>query len=199
MSDTSTELGVLIARCNRGDRQAWEEFYGRYQGMISAAVRRLCAHDPSQVDDMFQEVFISLFQALKTYDPTRSIEAYILEIIRRVRITRYRKNSATKRGGANPHVTPLNTLDETDQGGYVAVASPHDNQEASLIKAQESRLLRRALDAISEQCRKLLALRYEQGLRFNEISVRLGIKEVTLRSQVQRCLSSLSKHYEEAI
>jgi RNA polymerase sigma factor (sigma-70 family) len=148
---------------------------------------------------MFQEVFISLFQALKTYDPARSMEAYILEIIRRVRISRYRKESATKRGGANAHITPLNMHDETDQKGYVAVASPRDNQETSLIKAQESRLLRRALDAISEQCRKLLALRYEQGLRFNEISVRLGIKEVTLRSQVQRCLSSLSKHYEEAI
>jgi RNA polymerase sigma-70 factor, ECF subfamily len=199
LSDTSKELQMLIERCNRGDRHAWEDLYGRYIGIISAAVRRQCAKDPSQMDDMCQDVFVSLFQALKSYDPARSIEAYILEIIRRIRIDRFRKDSAAKRGGNNPSPRPLNMLDEEDERGYVTVASPHDNQEASLIKAQESQLLRRALDAISEHCRTLLGLRYENGLSFNEISLKLGIKEVTLRSQVQRCLSSLSQHYHAAL
>jgi RNA polymerase sigma factor (sigma-70 family) len=199
LSDTSKELRKLIERCNRGDRQAWEEFYGRYVGMISAAVRKQCVKDPSQVDDICQDVFVSLFQALKSYDPARSIEAYILEIVRRIRIDRYRKDSAAKRGGNNPNPRPLNVLDGEDQRGYVTVASPDENQETSLIKAQESLLLRRALAAISEHCRKLLGLRYENGLSYLEMSVKLGVKEVTLRSQVQRCLSSLGQHYHEAL
>ncbi len=198
MSDTSDELRRLIERCNRGDRQAWEEFYGRHFGMISAAVRRHCAKDPSEAEDICQEVFVSLFKALKSYDPTRPIEAYILEIVRRVRISGYRKGSAMKRGGSDPAPRPLKMLDEADEGGYVAVASPRDNQETALIKAQESHRLRKALDTLSENCRRLLGLRYEEGLSYREIAVLLGVKEVTLRSQTQRCLSSLSRGYTEA-
>jgi RNA polymerase sigma factor (sigma-70 family) len=195
LSDTSSEVRRLIERCNRGDRQAWEEFYGRHVGMISTAVRRYCAKDPSEAEDICQEVFVSLFKALKSYDPTRSIEAYILEIVRRVRISRYRKDSAVKRGGSDHALRPLKTFDEEDEGGYVAVTSPGDDQEASLIRAQESHLLRKALDALSENCRRLLGLRYDEGLSYREISALLGVKEVTLRSQTQRCLSSLSRNY----
>jgi RNA polymerase sigma factor (sigma-70 family) len=186
----------LIDRCNRGDKQAWEEFYGRHVAMVSAAVRKHCAKDPSEAEDLCQEVFISLFKALRSYDPERSVQAYILEIVRRIGISRYRKDTAEKRGGRNPSPRPLKMLDEDDEGGYVAVTSPRDDQETSLIKAQESHLLRKALHALSENCRRLLGLRYDDGLSYSEISVLLGVKEATLRSQTQRCLSSLSTKYE---
>ncbi len=196
MSDTSGELRRLIERCNRGDRKAWEEFYGRHFGMILATARKHCANDPLEAEDICQEVFISLFTALKSYDPARSIEAYILEIVRRVRISRYRKDAAVKRGGREQAPRPLKTLDGEDEGGYVAVTSPGDDQETALIKAQESHRLRKALDTLSENCRRLLGLRYDEGLSYREISVLLGVKEVTLRSQTQRCVSSLSRGYE---
>jgi RNA polymerase sigma factor (sigma-70 family) len=195
LSETSGELRRLIERCNRGDRQAWEEFYGRHFGMIFAAVRRHCAKDPSEAEDLCQEVFVSLFKALKSYDPARPVEAYILEIVRRVRISGYRKDYAMKRGGRDQALRPLKMFDE---GGYVAVTSGRDDQETALIKAQESHRLRKALETLSENCRRLLGLRYEEGLSYREMAVLLDVKEVTLRSQTQRCVSSLSRRYTEA-
>ena len=38
----------------------------------------------------------------ESYEPSKSVEAYILEIARRVRISSYRKEAALKRGGGNP-------------------------------------------------------------------------------------------------
>ncbi len=193
--ERSAELESLIDRCNRGDTRAWEEFYGRFHGLITSMVKKYGMPGTDEVEDMTQEVFINLFSALKSYDPSRSIEAYILTIARRVRISRLRNLTARKRGGGNPGNAVLNALDGGDEETGMSVASSSDDQETSLIKAQETRLLRRALDNISEACRHILAMRYERGLSYKEIAETLVVREGTLRVRVQRCLSSLSAAY----
>ena len=84
--------------------------------------------------------FVNLFKALKQYDPGRPIETYILEIARRVRIGRYRKASAVKRAG-NP--VPVDFWGSDSERGFIAVASADENQEDSLIRAQEKGLLKK--------------------------------------------------------
>jgi RNA polymerase sigma-70 factor, ECF subfamily len=195
LSGTDDQRASLIERCNQGDRRAWEEFYGRYLGLVSTAVRKYCRTEPHEIEDTVQEIFIQLFDALRHYDPARSLEAYILEIVRRVRISRYRSVSAAKRGGANPGSTRVDLHDGGDEAGYLSLAAAGTDQEAQLIRAEETHFLRKALDALSESCRKLLGLRYDRGLSYKEIAESLGLKEVTLRSQVQRCLSALGRTY----
>jgi len=185
----------LVARCNLGDKRAWEEFYARYAGMVSAAVRKMSRSELDETEDMIQEVFLHLFKALEHYDPARSLEAYILEIARRVKITRYRHTSAAKRGGTNPHHSPINAHDSHDGQQYVSVADSGENQEKLLIRAEETRFLRQALNFISEGCQKLLGLRYDRGLSYREIGVILNEKEASLRVRVQRCLASLGRNY----
>jgi RNA polymerase sigma-70 factor (ECF subfamily) len=191
LAEAEHGLQSLIERCNRGDKQAWEEFYSTYFALVSSVAKRYSSQ-ANDAEDVIQEVFVSLFEALKRYDPTRSIEAYILEIARRVRIGRYRKASAAKRAG-NP--IPLDLHGVAPEREFIAMTAADENQENSLIKAQERSLLRKALEAISENCRELLALRYDRALSYKEIAEIYNIKEVTLRSQVQRCLASLSASY----
>jgi RNA polymerase sigma-70 factor, ECF subfamily len=189
---------TLIERCNRGERDAWEEFYRRYYGLVACAVKKLRSSEPDDTEDVVQDVFINLFRALKEYDPARSLEAYIIEIARRVRISRFRSATAAKRGGRAGPASPLDAHDRGDEGGYISIASNADNQEQALIKAQETRLLRKALEGISETCRKLLALRYDGGMQYSEMASILGLKEGTLRVKVQRCLSALAKSYDRS-
>jgi len=185
----------LVARCNLGDEKAWEEFYARYSGMISAAVRKMSRLEPDETEDTIQEVFLHLFKALEHYDPERSLEAYILEIARRVRISRYRHTSAARRGGTNPRHSPINAHDSHDCEQYVSVADPGEDQETLLIRAEETRFLRQAINVISKECQKLLGLRYDRGLSYKEIGVILNEKEASLRVRVQRCLASLGRNY----
>jgi len=192
LSEAGHGLSSLIQRCNRGDRQAWEEFYATYFGLVSSVAKRYSSSHSNDLEDVIQEVFISLFAALKHYDPARSIEAYILEIARRVRIGQHRKATAAKRVG-NP--VPLEGHEKNSERESVEIASANEDQEHSLIKAQEKSLLRKALDRISESCQDLLQLRYDRALSYKEIADILNIKEATLRSQVQRCLSALSASY----
>lgn len=198
MTDSAHTLRSLVDRCNKGERRAWEEFYRTYVGLVTRAMRRVGSGDPGETEDLVQEVFAHLFKALEKYDPKRPIEAYILEIARRVRISRFRKNTAAKRGGSDRTVLPLDAHDG-GEAGYIMIPSPEGDQEASLVRAQESSLLRKALKTLSEGCRKLLALRYDKGLSYKEISASLGVKEGTLRVRVQRCLSNLARSYGEIV
>ena len=105
-------------------------FTRAYFGLVSSVARRYSSQ-ANDAEDIIQEVFVSLFTALKRYDPARSIEAYILEIARRVRIGRYRKASAAKRAG-NP--VPLDVHDCDSERGFIAMTSADEDQESSLIR-----------------------------------------------------------------
>jgi RNA polymerase sigma-70 factor (ECF subfamily) len=192
---TDYDSQALIDRCNLGDRQAWEEFYSRYFAMISRVARKYCSAAPAEAEEIVQEIFLNLFKALRQFDPTKSVEAYILEIARRVTISRYRKSTAIKRGGKDSTHVPLSAHDNGREAGYISVRSADDDQETALIKAEREHMLRKALKGISESCRKLLGLRYDRGLSYREIATIMGVKEGALRVRVQRCLSNLNDVY----
>ncbi len=167
--------------------------------MIGAVAKRHGRGAAGEADDLIQEIFMELVKALKSYDPNRPIEAYILEIARRIRISRLRRTSALKRGGPNPSVLAINPHDCYDDVASVSIASNGEDQESALIRAQEGRLLRKALRSISESCREILGLRYEKGLSYKEIAAQLDVKEGTLRVRVQRCLSTLAAEYSSVM
>lgn len=198
MSKISKErkaLSTLVDRCNQGDRSAWNEFYSRYRSMIECSLSKRVQTEHVDVEDLVQDVFVELMGALKSYDSSRPIEAYIFEIARRVWISRYRKNTALKRGGSQVQRVSINPHDIHDYDGSMAIINPGDDQEVSLSKAQESRLLRLALRSLSLRCQEVLGMRYSQSLSYKEMAAHIDIKEGTLRVIVQRCLSKLSEAY----
>lgn len=190
------KIALLVARCNRGERRAWEELYSRYHGLVARVVSQ---YDPSghgDHEDAVQEVFFNLFKALQRYDPNRPLEAYIVEIARRVRVSTYRRFTASKRRGGTGSTISLD-VHNFAEGGYVSVVGRDKDQESLLGDLQEARLLRKALGAISEACRELLALRYDRGLPYKEMAEILGEREGTLRVKVQRCLASLGRSFRD--
>ncbi|MFH0824860.1 MAG: sigma-70 family RNA polymerase sigma factor [Pseudomonadota bacterium] len=193
----SGDTESLIRRCNQGDRQAWDEFYASYAGMINAAVGKFTWIGADEREDVVQDVFLKLIDALKTYDPSMPLAAYILEIARRVRISGLRQATALKRGGKNPGTVSLNTHDSGDPDQGVSVPSKLDDPETLLSKARETQKLRFALSRISSACRALLELRYDRNLSYSEIAEQMGAREGTLRVRVQRCLSDLAKRFSD--
>jgi RNA polymerase sigma factor (sigma-70 family) len=163
--------------------------------MIACSLSKHAQTAQDEIEDMVQDVFVELMDALKSYDSSRPIEAYIFEIARRVRISRYRKVSALKRGGPQVQHVNINPHDAHDMDGAITIPNPQDNQETSLSKAQESWMLRHALRSISSKCQQVLGMRYDQSLSYKEIAAHIDVNEGTLRVIVQRCLAKLSEAY----
>jgi RNA polymerase sigma-70 factor (ECF subfamily) len=165
--------------------------------MVRCAVARSFRSRPEEIEDGVQETFIRLFRALHQYDPSRPIETYILEIARRVAISRFRNVSAVKRGGLNPGHAIVDPQDAGGEAGYVCLTSRGESQEEALMREQDARLLRKALEKLSEFCKTLLAMRYDAELTYKDIAAQLDMREGTLRVKVQRCLSALAARYRE--
>src|SRR5271157_3848959 len=75
--DTSATLMMRIQK-DPADQQAWDEFVQRYRPMIHAWCLRSGAQ-PSDADDIAEEVLIKLLAAMKKfqYDPTRSFRSWL--------------------------------------------------------------------------------------------------------------------------
>ncbi|MCA1960267.1 MAG: RNA polymerase sigma factor, partial [Desulfomonile sp.] len=142
LTDTPSEIIGLVRRCNEGDEQAWEQFYARYVGMVSRVARRYSTHVSRDLEDIVQEAFVHIFNALKNYDTGRPLDPFVLEITRNVCIGCLRRDAAEKRGGGNPGRLSLDPHDTTDDEGAVVLSSNADNAETALMKAQEARLVR---------------------------------------------------------
>jgi len=195
LREAPNELVSLVRRCNGGDEQAWEQFYGRYADLVSRVARRYSARAFRDPEDLVQEVFIHIFKALKNYDTSRPLDPFVLEITRNVCVSSLRRDAAEKRGGANPGRLSLNPHDSADEMGALVLPSDADNAETALMKAQEARQVRNALTRLSDACRRLLWLRYEWGLSYAEMSEASDVRQGTLRVQVLRCLSALGREY----
>ena len=62
--------GELLTRIAGGDREAFEELYGRYsRAVLGLALRRL--RDRGRAEDAVQETFTSIWCAASSYRPER--------------------------------------------------------------------------------------------------------------------------------
>ena len=62
--------GQLIVRIARGDRDAFDELYGRYvRAVLGLALRRL--GDRGRAEDATQDAFVAIWRSARTYDPAR--------------------------------------------------------------------------------------------------------------------------------
>jgi RNA polymerase sigma-70 factor (ECF subfamily) len=77
--DDNTSLTLMIRmQQDPAEPQAWNEFVERYRPLIRAWCLRW-GSQPSDADDVAQEVLVKLLKAMKTFqfDPTRSFRAWL--------------------------------------------------------------------------------------------------------------------------
>src|SRR5947199_8878028 len=92
MTNTAS-AAELVARCRRGDQEAWAalvERFSRYVYAIAAQGFRLREYD---AEDVFQEVFAKVYERLGSLRSDDAIQRWIAQPTRRVRVDRLRSGS----------------------------------------------------------------------------------------------------------
>src|SRR5687767_14191841 len=83
----------LVARCRRGDQQAWDELvsrFSRYVYAIATRVYRLGDHD---AEDVFQDVFTRTWQHLDDLRDDTAVRPWIGTLTRRLCVDKLRSAS----------------------------------------------------------------------------------------------------------
>src|SRR5919201_5848992 len=83
----------LVARCRRGDQEAWNELVNRFSRYVYAITSRVYRLSPHDAEDVFQEVFARTFERLDELRDDAAVRPWIGTLTRRLCVDRLREGA----------------------------------------------------------------------------------------------------------
>ena len=167
---------TLIQEAHRGDASAFEELVRRYQEAAFRAAY-LVLRDAEEAKDAAQDAIVNAYRALGRFRPHsgQTFRPWLLKIVMNESLNRVksrkRRAALVERAARGQ---PLEwSLDET------------------VVDRERARLLREALEALKEQERVLIYLRYFLSLSEHEMADYMGCAQGTVKSRLHRALAKL--------
>jgi RNA polymerase sigma factor (sigma-70 family) len=148
-----------------GDRQAFSTLMERYSGLCRYYLQTHFRLDEQVVQDLTQEAFLKVFQALPRLRPDSRFKSWFITIVRNVALDHVRKFP--------PRANPL----PIDAAHEIAAPGTGDQLKRLVILEMADRLPGRQ--------REVLTLFYFWELTSAEIGAMLGVPEGTVRSDLR--------------
>ena len=141
------DLDDLLVQVARGDQDAFEAVYDRLAGPVYGVIRKVL-RDPSQSEEVTQEVLLEVWRNATRFDPAVGGAAtWVMTIAHRRAIDRVRSTTAA-----------------ADREQKVAdVHTPHDEVAEAVEASLDAERVRRCLDALTEVQRESITLAYYGG------------------------------------
>ena len=175
------ELEALLSRCATGDRAALETLYARVAPLLLAVLMRILRRR-DVAEDALQDVFVSIWQRARQFDPIRGRALAWL-----VSMARYRAIDLQRATRPAVALTEVSALEPQLQS-----EGPAETSEMLGTGA----LLLRCLEQIAAPQRRCLMLAYQDGLTHSEIARAVNEPLGTVKSWVRRSLIALRRCLE---
>jgi RNA polymerase sigma-70 factor (ECF subfamily) len=169
-------------RLRRGDPNAFDALLDRYQNRLFRYLMRL-AGDPATAEDLFQQTWMRVITRIHKYDNRRPFEPWLFSVARNLAIDHLRR------------VSP-ESLDEptaTGESRIDGLAAGEPGHLDRLLERERRSHLELHLQALPAIYREALSLRFEEEMTFEEMAEVLKAPVSTVKSRVQRALSTLRK------
>ena len=175
---------ALVRRCLKGDQSDWDELVGRYQRLIFAIPRRAGLSE-EQAADVFQEVFLTLFEKIGDIEQPDRIRSWMVT-------TAKFKTWAVVRGSKGLYSPATEEEMESEMANIRDETPLADDM---LIELEEQHLIRTALLELEERCRKILSMIYlqEPAASYIEVAAAISVGETSISPLRSRCLKKLEK------
>lgn len=170
--------------CVSGDDSAWSLLVNRYQRLIYAIPRRAGLTD-EQCADVFQDVFLLLFQKLDQIEQPERIRSWM------VTTAKYKTWAVIR--GTKTNQTPKSNEELEAEMANLPDRSPLADD--ALIELEQQHLIRTALQMLEERCRTILSMIYlrDTAASYTEVANEIGVGETSISPLRARCLKKLEK------
>lgn len=159
---------LLVVRCQRGEREAFEELIRSWERRLFAFVRRMAA-DEEEAWQILQEVWLQVLRGIAKLRDPRRLRAWLYQVARNTVMDHYRAEYA-RAGTLDDDVA-----ESTDDVGVF--------EDADLVRAGLAKL--RVAD------REVLVLHFLDDLSVAETAEVLGIPPGTVKSRLHRAKRAL--------
>lgn len=176
-SQSDFEERATIIAAQQGDRDAFKELYDRYRDRVYNVIFYSMG-DELKAEDVLQIVFVKIFRGLPKFRFESRLATWIYRIALNECLNQQRAPGAQ-------HI-PLEALLGSDEELDAGAA-------ADLQHAQEERrqIIHRAVMDLSPKLRAVVALKYLEGLSYDEIASVLECSPGTVASRLNRALGEL--------
>jgi RNA polymerase sigma-70 factor, ECF subfamily len=164
----------LIARLKLGDEDAAHEFFDRYAARIRRFIASSLRADAAEADDILQETFIALADALPFFRGDSSLFTFACAIAHR------KVQSFVRTNARRARLMRTASISEPDPPSHTA--DPH---------------FRRALIELRPEYREVLILKYVEEVGVTEIARILRLSEHAVESRLARARKALRKKLKE--
>lgn len=172
----------LIERYRRGELACFDELTRRYLKLIYSISYFFVRSQPD-AEDLTQETFLKVLQKLHTYDARFEFRPWISQIARHTALDWLKKKKALA----------FSDIDGQDTGWAELLPDGQPTPQERAISRETRQTVTALLSDIPVAYRRVLKLRYVDGLKFHEIAHRLGLLLDTVKTQHRRALIAVKK------
>ena len=177
-TESDARRSALMGAAQKGDRVAYEKLL-RDCALLSASLARRRGVPPDRVDDVVQEVLLTVHRARATYDPRRSFEAWLRIIVERRAIDVLRQ---VRRHGQREVHAPLAYESHADEAVDLSAGIEH-KEKVMRIGTALAELPRRQREAVHH------LMLDEKSL--DDTAVLTGRSKGSLKVNLHRALNAL--------
>jgi len=171
----------LMGQVALGKRQHLEPLVRRYASPLLTYIQRMIG-DRHRAEELFQEVFLTVWIKKKQYKFPRSFRAWLYAIATNRCRADFRK--------VRPNIV---AFDETAE----AVPKQMKSDPGDIaVETETATAVTAAVDQLPSQQRAVVVLRAWNGLSFAEIGDIVGCGESTVRSHMHHALAGMRKYLE---
>jgi RNA polymerase sigma-70 factor (ECF subfamily) len=180
----------LLARCRRGEPDAWDELFDRHYAAAGRFIFQLASDFTAEdVEEVSQEVFLSVIRNLDSFQAQSQFQTWLFRIAANKARDYREKSRAAKRGGGQ--VTLSLNAEDSESGLPIDPPSSAPTPDLQLLNVERAGLVRDALDQVDAPCREIIELRYFGDLSYEELSSELKLNPKTVSSRLSKCLDKL--------
>jgi RNA polymerase sigma-70 factor, ECF subfamily len=180
----------LLARCRRGEADAWDELFELHYAATGRFVFQLASDFTREdTEEICQEAFLSVIRNLDAFQGGSHFQTWLFRIAANKARDYRERRKAAKRGGGQ---APVSLEAEDPESGLTLDLPAHlPLPDENLMNAEQMLQVRAALDQLGEPCREIIELRYFGDLSYEELSATLELNPKTVSSRLSKCLDRL--------
>jgi len=165
----------LVARCRKGDQEAWAELVNRFSRYVYAIAVRVYRLPEADAEDVFQDVFTRTWQHLDELRDDTAVRPWIATATRRLCVDRLR--AGAREAPVEEVVEAEGTSDELDS-------------------IDEALMVHEAMKQLPEHCAEILDRFFARDESYRTIGEALDLPPGTIASRISRCLRKLRNQIE---